>query len=300
LKFSLVQHSRIGTRAVNQDRVAHWCSPSTLLTVLCDGLGGHLQGEVAAQLAVDHLGEMFAREAQPRLANPGLFLLRAIGGAHELIKQDAKRKGLRDTPRTVIVACVVQDGRACWAHVGDSRLYLIREGRIVVRTRDHSLVQHLVDEGHILEEDISTHPERNRLLQCLGGFQLPKPDPAMNYRLAKDDLLLLCSDGFWGPLTERQLLLALASRPLAQALVELMALAETRAGAQCDNVSVVAVTWGEEALRIDEPPPTVPPRELPLQDFAATDPYFLPLSDMDIDKAIAETKAVLSKTRPRR
>jgi PPM family protein phosphatase len=297
MKYSLIQDSRIGARAMNEDRVAHWRSGETLLMAVADGLGGHLHGEIAAQMAMDHLGAAFAQEAKPALANPSQFLLNAVRGAHQAIITDAKKNRLADTPRTVIVACVVQDGHACWAHVGDSRLYLIRRGRIVVRTRDHSLVQHLVDEGRIREEAISSHPERNRLLQCLGGFQLPRPDRPANYRLAKHDVLLLCSDGFWGPLTQRQLLHTLLARPLEEAIPELIALAESRAGPQCDNVSVVAMTWAEDKLGADESPRTIPQYDLPtdVQDFTATDPNFLRLSDEDIEKSIAEIKALLRK-----
>ncbi len=298
MKYSLVADSRIGTRGINQDRVAHWRCGDALLMVVADGLGGHLHGEIAAQLAIDHMGAAFAEEARPALANPSQFLVDSIRGAHQAILGDAKEKGLRDTPRTVLVACVVQEGHAYWAHVGDARIYLIRKGRIVVRTRDHSLVQHLVDEGRIREEAIPSHPQRNRLLQCLGGFQLPRPDRPARYRLARHDVLLLCSDGFWGPLTQRQLLQALHLRPLEQAVPELMALAETRAGPQCDNVSVVAMTWGEDELGVEEAPRTVPQYELPtdVQDFTATDPNFLRLSEEDMEKAIAEIKAALRKS----
>jgi serine/threonine protein phosphatase PrpC len=297
MKYSLIQESRVGGRDMNQDRVAHWRSGETLLMAVADGLGGHLHGEVAAQLAIDSLGAQFAQQAAPALANPGQFLLRAVRAAHQAILEHAKQQGFRDTPRTVIVACVVQDGQACWAHVGDSRLYLIRRGRVVARTRDHSLVQHLVDEGRIREEAISSHPQRNRLLQCLGGFQVPRPERPASYRLARHDVLLLCSDGFWGPLTQRQLVHTLLARPLEEAIAELLALAETRAGPQCDNVSVVAMAWGEEQAGADASPPTIPQYELPtdVQDFTATDPNFLRLSDEDIEKSIAEIKALLRK-----
>src|SRR2546422_3614267 len=103
---------------------------------------------------------------------------------------------------TLFRSCVVQDGYAHWSNVGDCRFYLLREGRVIARTRDDTLVQLLVDEGRIREEAIASHPERNRLLQTLGGYQAPRPAGA-SARLAKDDVLLLCSDGFWGPLTQR-------------------------------------------------------------------------------------------------
>jgi serine/threonine protein phosphatase PrpC len=207
-------------------------------------------------------------------------------------------QNLRDVPRTVVVACVVQDGVAHWAHIGDSRLYLFRKGRIQARTRDHTLVQQLVDQGRVREEAVSTHPERNRLLQCLGGLHVPRLDAASE-RLAKGDIVLLCSDGFWGPLTQRQMLNALLARPVEQAVPELIALAESRAGAECDNTSVVAISWGEERARpADDGPRTVPYNELPteVQDFSATTPDFLRMSDEDIEKAIADIKAALRKT----
>ena len=261
---------------------------------VADGLGGHLHGELAAELATALLGAAFTREAQPRLANPGAFLERTLGAAHAAIVREAERRGLPDSPRTVIVACVVQDGHAYWTHVGDSRLYLVREGRIVHRTRDHTVVQQLIDEGRIREEAVATHPERNRLLQCLGGYQTPHPEPVERARLARNDIVVLCSDGFWGPLTQRQLLHPLASRELKDAIPELVALAEHRAGRECDNVSVVAMAWGEEAVA--DPEITVPegPRT-DIQDFTATDLDFMRMTDEDIEKAIADLKAALRK-----
>jgi len=130
-----------------------------------------------------------------------------------------------------------------WTHVGDCRFYLLRAGRVLARSRDHTIVQRLVDEGRIREEAAATHPHRNRLLACLGGFQTPRIEPVTSVVLQRDDIVLLCSDGFWGPLTERQLVEAIASRPLAEAIQELVAMAELSTGSDCDNVSVVAMAW---------------------------------------------------------
>lgn len=294
MRYALVHDSRIGARRTNQDRVGCWSTEQTLLMAVADGLGGHLHGEVAAELATALLGAAFTREAQPRLANPGAFLERSLGAAHAAIVREAERRGLPDSPRTVIVACVVQDGHAYWTHVGDSRLYLVRDGRIVHRTRDHTVVQQLIDEGRIREEAVATHPERNRLLQCLGGYQAPRPEPVERARLARNDIVLLCSDGLWGPLTQRQLLQTLALRELKDAIPELVTLAEHRAGRECDNVSVVAMSWGEDEVADSEI--TVPdgPRT-DIQDFTATDLDFMRMTDEDIDKAIADLKAALRK-----
>ncbi|HEX5477044.1 MAG TPA: PP2C family serine/threonine-protein phosphatase, partial [Burkholderiales bacterium] len=244
MRHTIFQESRLGARRMNQDRIGHRASPAAILLMVADGLGGHLHGEIAAQVAVDVLGRAFTEEARPRLAQPAKFLSRAIDLAHLAILQEAKARGLPDAPRTVLAACVVQDGWMYWAHVGDCRLYLFRKGRIHARTRDHSLVQQLVDAGRIREEAVSSHPDRNRLLQCLGGVQALRIDTASE-RLAKDDIVLLCSDGFWGPLTQRQMLNALLTKKLDEAVASLADLAETRAGAECDNTSVVAMAWGE-------------------------------------------------------
>jgi serine/threonine protein phosphatase PrpC len=287
-------------RAMNQDRLGHWRTGRALLMVVADGLGGHLHGEIAAQLAVDYFGTAFQRDARPHLADPGQFLTRSMAGAHAAILREAYKRGLADAPRTVIVACVVQDGQAYWTHIGDCRLYLVRTGRIVLRTRDHTVVQQLLDEGRIREEALTTHPERNRILQCLGGYDAPRPDPVEKARLARNDVLLLCSDGLWGPLTQRQLLHSLLTRPLKEAIADLAMLAEHRAGQQCDNVTVLAMTWGEDEVAESSEPRTVPSYDLPtdVQDFTATDPDFLRMSDEDIEKAIAEIKAALRKPPP--
>ncbi|HWA38766.1 MAG TPA: PP2C family serine/threonine-protein phosphatase [Burkholderiales bacterium] len=302
MKYEIAQESRLGARRINQDRVGHWSTPQSLLAVVADGMGGHANGEVAAQVTVDLLGRAFLQEAKPRLAEPARFLPRLLAAAHAGILLEAQKRGMREAPRTVVVACVVQDGHAHWAHTGDCRLYLFRKGRIHARTRDHSVVQQLVDEGRIREEAVASHPDRNRLLQCLGGIHAPRIDVGSE-RLAMDDILLLCSDGLWGPLTQRQLLHSLLNRPLGGAIPDLADLAETRAGSECDNTSAVALRWQEEQVRgDDEGPRTVPYDELPtdVQDLTATDLEFLRMSDEDVEKAIDEIKAKLRKNQPQR
>lgn len=244
---TIVQASSLGARETNEDRVGHWTAPQAALMAVADGLGGHLHGEIAAQLALDVLGAAFQGDARPKLDDPARFLGRALAAGHAAILREAEKRRFVENPRTVIAACVVQDGQAFWTHVGDCRFYLLRTGRVHVRSRDHTVVQRLVDEGRIREEAAATHPHRNRLLQCLGGYQAPRMEPVASERLAEDDILLLCSDGFWGPLTQRQMMHALLSRPLAEAIPELMALAEENAGADCDNISAVAMRWNPAA-----------------------------------------------------
>jgi serine/threonine protein phosphatase PrpC len=291
MNFAIAHGTRIGGRRINQDRLGHWSTADCLFMSVADGLGGHPHGEVAAEIAIRVLAAAFEREARPKIEDPHAFLFRTIGAAHTEILREADRLELSDTPRTVIVACIVQDGMAYWTHVGDSRLYIVRNGQIVHRTRDHTVVQELVDAGRIREEAAMTHPERNRLLQCLGGYQIPKPDPTSRAPLARNDIVLLCSDGFWNPLTQRQLLHALMTRELASAVEELAELAERRAGPSSDNITVVAMSWGEgNALGAD-----AEVEHTAVQDLTATDLDYLRVSDQDIEKAIEELKAALRK-----
>jgi len=302
MKYTIFQDSRIGKRPYQQDRIAHWNTRDALFLVVADGMGGHANGDIAAQITVDCLGSAFNVEAKPKIADPDMFLYRAIGRAHAMIMHQTQRQGLPDSPRTTVVACLVQDGYAFWSFVGDSRLYVIRDGRIVTRTRDHTPVQMLIDSGRIREEAAATHPDRNKLLQCLGGPRAPRVEPTAHARLSQNDIVLLCSDGFWGPLTQRQLLMGILGKDMKKALPELISLAETRAGPRCDNVSVLAIEWLDRAVPAPVEPETVPMDDMPtdVRDFSATEPDFLHMTDADIERQIAEIKKALKKHDPER
>jgi serine/threonine protein phosphatase PrpC len=304
MKYTIFQESRIGKRPYQQDRLGHWHTKDALFLVVADGMGGHAHGDVAAQITLDCLGGAFRSEAKPKIADPDRFLFNIIGRAHAMILHQTQRLGLAQdassSPRTTVVACLVQDGYAHWSFVGDSRLYVLRDGRILARTRDHTPVQMLIDAGRIREEAAATHPDRNKLLQCLGGPRPPRVEPTAHARLAEDDVVLLCSDGFWGPLTQRQLLMGVLGKDLKKALPELITLAETRAGPRCDNISVLAIQWQTKAVAAPEEPMTVPMDEAPtdVRDFTATEPDFMHMSDAEIERQIAEIKKALKKHDP--
>jgi serine/threonine protein phosphatase PrpC len=247
MKFSIYQESRQGPRKSNQDRVAYCYSRDALCMVIADGMGGHLHGEVAAQIASQFIAEAFQRNAQPRLADPLKFLLESITNAHHAIVDYANVRSLLETPRTTCVACIVQDGLAHWAHVGDSRLYLVRNGRIEGQTKDHSRVQILVDAGRVREEAVAAHPDRNKIFNCLGQMGPPKVDLSRRVALRHGDVILLCTDGLWGPLTSRHICEELLRAEVMHAVPKLLDMAEVRAGRDGDNASAVAMTWFEEA-----------------------------------------------------
>jgi len=250
MEFSIYQESRRGARRSNQDRIAYCHSKDALLMLLADGMGGHLHGEIAARIAVQFITEAFRREATPALPDPALFLRRSITGAHHAIIGHAAEGGLGEAPRTTCVACVVQDSGASWAHAGDSRLYHIRDGTTLAQTKDHTRVQQQIDQGRLREDVAATHPERNQVFNCLGSARPPQVELSGAVRLHSGDTLILCSDGLWGPLSSKIISNAVLKSGIMQAVPELMDEAERRAGRECDNLSVIAMTWEENSKAV--------------------------------------------------
>ena len=300
MKFSIYQESRVGGRKENQDRVAYCYSRDAVVMIIADGMGGHLHGEVAAQIAVQFIAEAFQREAAPKLADPVRFLLDSITNAHFAILDYAEVRRLLETPRTTCVACVVQDGVAYWAHVGDSRLYLLREGRVEAQTKDHSRVQMLVDLGRIREEAVGVHPERNKIFNCLGQMNPPKVELSRRALLKHGDTILLCTDGFWGPLGGRVIGEQLADGNVVRGVPQLLDLAEVRAGRDGDNLSVIALTWADEVAGAGDWISTIAmdlnEKTTKLSDWGKSDPQgHSHLTDDEIERAIDEIRTAIHK-----
>lgn len=249
MKFAIYQSSRIGGRKYNQDRSAYAYSDRALLLVLADGMGGHLHGEIAAQMAVQVFVESFEQAALPRVPEPDAFLREVMQRAHKNIISYAREHMLPGNPGTTCVAALVQDGQVCWAHAGDSRLYLLRGREVVSRTRDHSVVQQWADWGVIKPEEMRTHPDRNRITNCLGGVEdmfFVESAPAVP--LQSGDVLLLCSDGLWGPLSDAEMAADLLGTPLPATLDHLISKALEREGARADNSTGVVARWGDAEI----------------------------------------------------
>jgi serine/threonine protein phosphatase PrpC len=141
MRFSVYQVSRKGGREKNEDRMGYCYTRDAGLFALADGMGGHPEGEVAAQVALQTMAAIFQREAKPSLADPLRFLHDAVIAGHHQLLRYATERALVDTPRTTMVACVLQGNAAYWAHCGDSRLYLVRGDKLIARTRDHSYTE---------------------------------------------------------------------------------------------------------------------------------------------------------------
>ncbi|MGR4869458.1 PP2C family protein-serine/threonine phosphatase [Variovorax sp. LARHSF232] len=237
MKFSVFQVSRKGGRLKNEDRMGYCYTRESGLFVLADGMGGHPEGEVAAQLALQTIAALYQREARPLLKDVKAFLGSAVMAAHQQIMRYAGGKGMLDTPRTTVVAAVLQDNCATWVHCGDSRLYVVRDGELLTRTLDHSHAER--PRPHPGPESAN----RNLLLTCLGSPTTPMFDMAEPLPLQQGDRIMLCSDGLWGVMDEMQIVRILATRSVADAAPELVEMALRRGGANGDNVTMIALEW---------------------------------------------------------
>ncbi|HNV59365.1 MAG TPA: protein phosphatase 2C domain-containing protein [Rhodoferax sp.] len=241
MKFSVFQTSRKGGREKNEDRMGYCYTKSSGLFLLADGMGGHPEGEVAAQMVLQAISALYQKEARPEIEDPKAFFIMAIMAAHRQILRYAAEKHLMDTPRTTLVAAIVQGGVAYWVHCGDSRLYLVRHGELMVRTRDHSYIEQHQDAHPDLA--LSGRFNRNVLYTCLGSPTKPVFDVAGPVALQQGDKILLCSDGLWGSLDDVEIVFQLSQRQVGAAVPDLVERALNKAGANSDNVTVIAMEW---------------------------------------------------------
>ncbi|WP_348754701.1 PP2C family serine/threonine-protein phosphatase [uncultured Aquincola sp.] len=241
MRFGVYQVSRKGGREKNEDRMGYCYTRDSGLFALADGMGGHPEGEVAAQLALQTLAARFQRDAKPRLPDPLRFLHEGLIAGHQQLLRYATEKALIDTPRTTLVACVLQGDAAYWAHCGDSRLYLVRGGKLVARTRDHSYseLQETLSQVVPMRERFN----RNVLFTCLGSPGKPVVDTSGPLLLQPGDRLLLCSDGLWGPVSDVEITDRLGRQPIHEAVPELVETALRNGGPKCDNVTALAMEW---------------------------------------------------------
>ena len=305
MRFTIFQESRKGSRKVNQDRLAYTYSRDTLMLVVADGMGGHAGGEIAAQIAVRLFIERFQQEAKPVLKNPLKFLQDTMLRAHAALGSYANQFSMLETPRTTCVCCIVQAGHAYWAHVGDSRLYLFRQGGLIGSTKDHSKVQYLVDQGIIGVDEVIDHPDRNKIFSCLGGLVDPVIDLSRRTPLRNGDIIVMCTDGLWAVLDQKEMATWLTSTPILKTAPQMMREGEKRGGPDGDNLSAIVVRWGPETLT-DEPSTTIT-ETLGLGEFATQIDRTLTLtdrkgaqrdlSDDEIEHAIQEIQSTIQKYR---
>ena len=243
MRFSIFQDSSIGGRQVNQDRMGYCFTRDSLVMVVADGLGGHFRGEIAAEIVIRSLAVQFQTLAKMQLRDPAFFLTAALTTAHREILAEALEKQYIETPRTTVACAVVQEGKLWTAHAGDSRVYLFREGVLIHRTRDHSKVQSLITLGLITQDEALFHPDRNKVLNCLGTDLEPLVELSAPIDLHPGDLVVLCTDGFWASLADNRIWQAMTSGALQDKLPGLIQEAVVGGGRNPDNSTAVVMLW---------------------------------------------------------
>ncbi len=303
MRFSVYQISRKGGRETNEDRMGYCYTRNTGLFLLADGMGGHPEGEVAAQMTLQIIAAMFQKEARPEIADPRAFLASAVMAAHRQILRYAVEKGMLDSPRTTVVAALIQGGSVTWVHCGDSRLYMVRDGEMLARTRDHSYMEQRQDEVPLTKTGDKIN--RNILFTCLGSPVNPVFDITGPVSLQQGDKVLLCSDGLWGSLSDIEIVYELGHKPVSDAVPDLVEKALAKAGSSSDNVTVIALEWETpdafEATRGGVTTDTINEGV-----FASTvqagllDNLVEDLDDEAIERSIAEINEAIRRTAARR
>lgn len=245
MKWNSGQISLTGDREDNQDRVSVSGDEHSFLAIVADGMGGHADGAQAAEIAIESCLKSFSNAEHP-IADPNGFLQHLVGAANDAVNNLGAHLPVELMPRTTVALALIQAGELHWAHVGDSRVYLIRNGEIVDRTRDHSHVEILLQEGLISEEEIPHHPLRNFVESCLGGgSELPQLNLANHQTLQTGDVVLLCTDGLWGGLEDEELARHIGSDdvPITRKLREVCEVAIAATFPNADNTTAAAVVW---------------------------------------------------------
>jgi len=303
MQFSVYQQSHIGGRKVNQDRMGYSFTRDALLLLLADGMGGHQGGEIAASIAMQTVGMMFRVQARPYVKKPERFLEEALLQAHHDIQAHAVANNLPELPRTTVVACLVQHNCAVWAHCGDSRLYWVRRNQILARTRDHSHIEYLIERGRADPLERATHPDRNKLYNCLGASSPPKIELSARAGLQPGDVLLLCSDGLWSMLPDSEIVHRLAHPGgVVAAVPEMVNMAAAIGGAGADNTTALGIMW-QGADAADLLPNVISTQMLADDAVSSTIVAGEPapgeldsFGEDDIEKAIAEIRAAIEKS----
>ncbi len=274
-----------------------------VLLLLADGMGGHVQGEMAAAIAMQTIGKLFQQTATPYVKNTERFLEDCLYAAHRDIHRYAESRNLPESPRTTIVACLIQHRTAIWAHCGDSRLYWMRNGQILAQTQDHSRIAALIAQGKIDPSQRDTHPERHKLYNCLGANNPPIVETSRTVTLQAGDVLLLCSDGLWSVLPESMIVRAFRENTVMSAVPELLNRAIAISGINSDNATGLALMWlGENTLsdastistntlQVGESSSMIHSTQPPDSTAAANT-----IDEAEIERAIAEIRSAIQKT----
>ncbi|MBS0424885.1 MAG: serine/threonine-protein phosphatase [Proteobacteria bacterium] len=244
--LEIAKLSKIGKRKVNEDACDYWLTSNLACCVLSDGLGGHFGGDVASQLVVSSAHDRFHQ--QPECSARAIELL--LDTADDaIVRKQQKNKELKEMRATAVILIVdAANRRATWGHIGDSRLYCFRKGRIILQTRDHSISQSMVDAGYLRHEELRASPVRNQLYAALGNGDRSEAEIlSAEFSIQDEDVFLMCSDGLWECVDEREMERMLNLAPSASGwLAALEKQVLLRGNQRQDNYSAIAL-WCKDS-----------------------------------------------------
>lgn len=245
MKIEYAKVSALGDRNDNQDRAAVIVADDAAMMLVFDGMGGHADGARAAETGLQVVQDLFMAATLP-IFDPQGFLYMALARAHDEVVNLGQDVAVDFRPRATCAVCLIQEGGSFWGHIGDSRIYQVRDGKVLSRSRDHSHVEVLIQEGAITEEEAQTHPMRNFVECCIGGdASVPDMSITGKQELQAGDVLLACSDGLWSGLSDDDMAkIGLAGdNNLADNLKELSAQALNVNAPHSDNTTGTALRW---------------------------------------------------------
>jgi serine/threonine protein phosphatase PrpC len=245
MQIEYAKISALGDRRDNQDRAAVVVEDAAAMLLVFDGMGGHSDGAQAAEVGLQSVRDIFLETDLP-VFDPQGFLYMALSRAHDDVVNIGADEAVDSRPRATCAICLIQESGCYWAHVGDSRIYQLRSGKILRRSRDHSHVEVLIREGTITEEEALEHPMRNFVESCIGG-DAPVPDMTITRKipLRPGDVLLACSDGLWSGVSDDELAQTAtrAGSSVANNLKDLSKQALEANAPYSDNTTGTALLW---------------------------------------------------------
>ena len=236
--------SNIGSREVNEDSVRAASKDDAYCFILCDGLGGHSKGELASAFVADYVIQLFLQSQ-----NLDAFMAEALVKAQGALLEEQKRYNAQLSMKTTATLLLIDGESYHYAYIGDSRIYTFRKNKLLERTLDHSVPQMLAIAGDIKEKQIRKHPDRNRLLRVMGvdwdGIRCEISDTC---ELKAGDAFLLCSDGFWELVEDKQMIKTLKHADTAETWITKMAeiIEKKSAKMEMDNFSAIAIKCTSE------------------------------------------------------
>lgn len=232
--------SKDGERDYNEDYVGMEQKGTAFCFVLADGLGGHGGGDEASRLVVNHILKDFKEHGEVSRE----YLEKCFADSQEHLLREQKQQDRELEMKTTLIVLLVDEYVILWGHIGDSRLYFFQNKKLVQRTLDHSVPQMLAAAGEIREDEIRHHPDRNRLLRVMGTeWDSPRYQLAQPVERSAKESFLLCSDGFWEWILDKQMQKTLKkSKSPAEWIAQMeKEIIKNGTGKGMDNYSAIAV-----------------------------------------------------------